>query len=58
MMKLYKFQTPRIFVIKDIHGKEWTTKEGLRLIRGVCAADFKKYFYDLDKFGRRNIDEY
>lgn len=55
-MEQHKSQ-PRIFIIRDIHGKEWTTKKGIELIYGISAADFKKYFYDINKFGRRNADD-
>lgn len=46
-MKRRKSQSPKIFVVKDTRGREWTTKEGLKYIRGICALDFKKYFYEL-----------
>ena len=42
----------KIFVIKDIHGKTWTTKRGLEILLGVCAADSKKYFYDVEIYER------
>lgn len=44
-MKRRKSQSPKVFVITDRHGQEWTTKEGLRVIYGIYALDFKKYFY-------------
>ena len=44
----------KIFVIKDVQGKTWTTKRGLEILLGVCAADSKKYFYEL-KFYERLI---
>ena len=46
-MKRRKSQQPKFFVIKDRYGREWTTKEGLKFIRGICALDNKKYFYEL-----------
>lgn len=49
MKKRRKTRPPKIFIVKDIHGREWTTKEGLMKIYGVYAADTKKYFYELEK---------
>ena len=46
-MKRRKSQSPKVLVIKDRYGREWTTKEGLKSIRGVYVLDFKKYFYEL-----------
>ena len=48
-MKRCKSHSPKIFVVKDTHGRERTTKEGLKFIRGICALDFKKYFYELER---------
>ena len=48
-MKRRKSQQSRFFVIKDRYGREWTTKEGLKFIRGICALDCKKYFYELNE---------
>lgn len=42
----------KIFVIKDVNGKKWTTKRGLEILLGVCAADSKKYFYDVNFYRR------
>lgn len=42
----------KIFVIKDINGKTWTTKRGLEILLGVCAADSKKYFYEINSYRR------
>ena len=53
-MKRRKSQSPKIFVIKDMQGQEWTTKEGLKFIQGVYVLDSKKYFY---KLLRRNKNE-
>ena len=52
MKQRHKFHLPKIFVIKDIHGREWTTKRGLEIIRGICAVDIKKYFYDVNAYER------
>lgn len=48
-MKRRRKSPPKIFVIRDIHGKEWTTKTGLKLLRGIYAVDLKKYFYELER---------
>lgn len=42
----------KIFVIKDVNGKTWTTKRGLEILLGVCAADSKKYFYEINFYRR------
>ena len=42
----------KIFVIKDVDGREWTTKRGLEILLGVCAADSKKYFYEINSYRR------
>ena len=42
----------QIFVIKDVDGKTWTTKRGLEILLGVCAADSKKYFYEINFYRR------
>lgn len=52
MKRRRKFQSPKIFVIRDIHGKEWTTKEGMKILHGVYAVDFKKYFYEVKSYGK------
>lgn len=51
-MDWYKFKPPKIFVIRDTQGREWTTREGLKYLRGVYAADSKKFFYNLDEYRR------
>ena len=45
MLDRCKNKPPKIFVIRDIYGREWTTKEGLYFLKGIYAVDFKKYFY-------------
>lgn len=52
MKRRRKFQRPKIFVIKDINGTEWTTKTGLKYLCGVYAVDSKKYFYDVNSYRR------
>ena len=48
-MKRRRKSPPKFFVIRDIHGKDWTTKNGLKLLRGIYAVDFKNYFYELER---------
>lgn len=55
MKRRRKFQRPKIFVIKDIHGTEWTTKTGLKYLCGVYAVDSKKYFYEVKSYERKSI---
>ena len=50
ILDCYKFKPPKIFVIRDTQGREWTTREGLKYLRGVYAADSKKFFYNLDEY--------
>lgn len=52
MKKRRKTRSPKVFVIRDLQGREWTTKDGLKILYGIYAADFKKYFYELNAFGR------
>ena len=47
-----KSQLEKVFVIKDIHGVEWATKESLHYLFGVYAADSKKYFYEIKSYER------
>ncbi len=49
-MKRRESQPPKIFVIRDTQGREWTTKEGLKFFKGICAADSKKYFYEVNAY--------
>lgn len=51
-MDWYKFKPPKIFVIRDTQGREWTTREGLKYLRGVYAVDSKKYFYEVNAYRR------
>lgn len=50
-----ELRSPKIFVIEDIHGREWTTKEGLKYLYGVYAVELKKYFYEVKSYERKSI---
>lgn len=50
-----ELRSPKIFVIEDIHGREWTTKEGLKYLCGVYAVELKKYFYEVKSYDRKSI---
>ena len=54
-MKRRKLQSEKFFVIRDIHGKEWATRESLFNLFGVYALDFKKYFYEVKSYERKNF---
>lgn len=48
-MKRRKSQLEKVFVIRDIHGVEWTTKAALYYLYGIYAIDSKKYFYTTER---------
>lgn len=48
-MKRRKSQLEKVFVIRDIHGVEWTTKAALHYLYGIYAIDSKKYFYTTER---------
>lgn len=54
-MKRRKSQVEKFFVIKDVHGVEYATKESLRYLFGVYAIDYKKYFYEVKDYDRKNF---
>lgn len=56
-MKRRRKSQPKVFVVRDIHGKDWTTKNGLKLLRGIYAVDSKKYFYELKFYERVRKNE-
>ena len=51
-MKRRKLQSEKFFVIRDIHGVEWATRESLFNLFEVYALDFKKYFYEVNAYRR------
>lgn len=48
-MKRRKSQLEKVFVIRDIHGVEWATKDALYYLYGIYAIDSKKYFYTTER---------
>lgn len=45
---------PKYFIVRDIHGRDWTTKEILQKLFGIRATDSKKFFYEIPG-GRKDI---
>ena len=46
----------KIFVIKDVQGKTWTTKRGLEILLGVCAAATNA-IWELSKKTDKTVEE-